>query len=91
MSIVSFAASDIRGDLTAARGEDSAQVPDRTIDELLALEIADDGGGFDPADRGEGFGLVGMQERAGLVGGTMRVESSDAGTPSTARSRRRST
>ena len=46
----------------------------------IEIEIADDGGGFDPAHRGEGFGLVGMQERAGLVGGSMRVESSDAGT-----------
>ena len=46
----------------------------------IEIEITDDGGGFDPARRSEGFGLVGMHERAGLVGGTMRVESSAAGT-----------
>ena len=46
----------------------------------IEIEIADDGGGFDPAQRSEGFGLVGMHERAGLVGGAMRVESSAAGT-----------
>jgi signal transduction histidine kinase len=46
----------------------------------IELEIADDGGGFDPTLRGDGFGLVGMRERAGLVGGAMQVESSAAGT-----------
>jgi len=46
----------------------------------IEIEVTDDGGGFDPARRSEGFGLVGMHERAGLVGGTMRVESSSAGT-----------
>jgi signal transduction histidine kinase len=46
----------------------------------IEIDVTDDGGGFDPARRSEGFGLVGMQERAGLVGGTMRVESSPAGT-----------
>jgi two-component system, NarL family, sensor histidine kinase DevS len=46
----------------------------------IEIEVSDDGGGFDPLRRSEGFGLVGMQERAGLVGGTMRVESSPAGT-----------
>ena len=46
----------------------------------IEIQVTDDGGGFDPAHRSEGFGLVGMHERAGLVGGTMRVESSSAGT-----------
>jgi signal transduction histidine kinase len=48
--------------------------------QAIEIEVVDDGGGFDPARRSEGFGLVGMHERAGLVGGTMRVESSAAGT-----------
>jgi signal transduction histidine kinase len=49
--------------------------PDR-----IEVEIADDGGGFDPEQRSEGFGLLGMHERAALVGGELRIESSAAGT-----------
>ena len=48
--------------------------------QTIEIAVADDGGGFDPSRRSEGFGLIGMHERAGLVGGTMRVESSPAGT-----------
>jgi signal transduction histidine kinase len=41
-----------------------------------ALEIADDGVGFDPSLRGgDGFGLPGMRERVERLGGTLRVES----------------
>ena len=46
----------------------------------VELEIADDGGGFDPEKRVEGFGLLGMHERAALVGGEIQVETSAAGT-----------
>jgi signal transduction histidine kinase len=41
-----------------------------------ALEVVDDGVGFEPALRGgDGYGLPGMRERAQRLGGTLRVES----------------
>ena len=46
----------------------------------VRVEIEDDGAGFDSAATTPGFGLSGMQERVGLAGGTLRVESSAAGT-----------
>lgn len=42
----------------------------------IALEIADDGVGFDPSQTGDGrprLGLNGMRERVDLVGGTLRL------------------
>jgi signal transduction histidine kinase len=54
------------------------------MDESVALDIRDDGAGFDPArlvqvgeDRsdGGGFGLVAMRERVEELGGTLSVES----------------
>jgi signal transduction histidine kinase len=47
-------------------------------DDLLFLQIEDDGKGFDPAHldaRRGGVGLLGMQERARLLGGALTVES----------------
>lgn len=43
----------------------------------VVLEIADDGGGFDPAAvaQGGGFGLRGMTERVAQVGGVLAVQS----------------
>ena len=42
----------------------------------LALEIRDDGAGFDVGlAQGEGLGLMGMRERAEHIGGTLRLES----------------
>jgi signal transduction histidine kinase len=46
--------------------------------EWLAVEVADDGVGFDVADRSTAdghFGIRGMQERARRIGGELRVES----------------
>ena len=40
-----------------------------------ALEVADDGRGFEPASPGAGFGLDGMRERVALAGGTFEVDS----------------
>jgi signal transduction histidine kinase len=46
-----------------------------------ALEIRDDGGGFDPeAGARDGLGLASMRERAAAVGGALTIESSGAGT-----------
>ena len=42
----------------------------------LALEVRDDGAGFDAAAQKDGFGLVGMQERAEQIGARMMIESS---------------
>jgi signal transduction histidine kinase len=50
------------------RGEDGA----------LALEVADDGAGFDPADpevRGRHLGLTSMEERAERLAGTLAIDS----------------
>jgi signal transduction histidine kinase len=41
----------------------------------LALEIADDGAGFDTGAVKAGFGLIGMKERAELSGGSLTVDS----------------
>jgi signal transduction histidine kinase len=41
----------------------------------VAIQIRDDGCGFDPAAGTAGFGLVGMRERVDLVGGSMSIES----------------
>lgn len=42
----------------------------------LALQVTDDGEGFDPDAVGQGhYGLVGMRERAELIGGGLLVDS----------------
>lgn len=47
----------------------------------LALEVRDNGKGFDQNQRVSGhYGLVGMQERARLAGGTLTIQSGSAGT-----------
>ena len=40
-----------------------------------ALEVADDGRGFEPTAAGAGFGLDGMRERVALAGGAIEVAS----------------
>jgi signal transduction histidine kinase len=50
-------------------------------DDLLAVDVQDDGVGFDaripdgPSARGLGFGLRGLRERLEVLGGTLSVES----------------
>ena len=43
--------------------------------DMLALDVADDGRGFDPARNGRGFGLKSMRERVEELGGELTVES----------------
>jgi signal transduction histidine kinase len=40
----------------------------------IAVEVSDDGRGFDPGERGSGFGLVGMRERVERLAGRLSVE-----------------
>jgi two-component system sensor histidine kinase UhpB len=42
---------------------------------LLHIEVADDGVGFDPASASEGIGIIGMRERAYALHGTIEVRS----------------
>lgn len=44
-------------------------------DDAVALAIADDGAGFDPAAAAAGYGLANMRARAAALGGTLHVES----------------
>jgi signal transduction histidine kinase len=57
------------------------------LDGEVAVDVRDDGRGFDPADRGgSGFGLVAMGQRIKGLGGTLQVESEPgAGTAISAR------
>ena len=43
--------------------------------DVVRVEVADDGRGFDPEARVEGFGLVGMRERVALAHGQLDIES----------------
>ena len=45
------------------------------LDDMLLLDVADDGVGFDPTGDTGGYGLVGMRHRLAGVGGTLTVES----------------
>ena len=46
------------------------------IDQSLAVEVCDDGVGFDPALVGAGhYGLIGLREQTRLIGGTLDIES----------------
>jgi signal transduction histidine kinase len=54
------------------------------MEDLVSLDVRDDGGGFDPArprpasDAG-GFGLAAMRERLHRIAGTLAVESEPGG------------
>ncbi len=45
----------------------------------VALDVRDDGIGFDPALPGAGFGLVAMRQRIAALAGTLQVESEPGG------------
>ena len=53
----------------------NAELNVRAMEGAIAIEVADDGVGFEPSRSHEGFGLVGMRERAALLGGTLEVNS----------------
>ena len=46
-----------------------------TAADAVAVEIRDDGAGFNTGEAGGGFGLVGMRERVELASGSLRVVS----------------
>ncbi|WP_310709879.1 ATP-binding protein [Nonomuraea sp. 3-1Str] len=52
------------------------------MDHQVALDVRDDGRGFDPAARVErdgGFGLVAMRQRIEALSGTLQIESEVGG------------
>lgn len=72
----------------AHKHADAAHVEVRIwrTDELVHLEITDDGRGFEPEEGTDGFGLVGMRERVELADGTLCITSAPGnGTTITAR------
>ena len=52
-----------------------ASVAVRTDDGTVAIEVRDDGAGFDPSAPGAGRGLLGMRERVEMLGGTIEIDS----------------
>jgi two-component system, NarL family, sensor histidine kinase DevS len=58
----------------------SVQIAVQEHDSLIAVELRDDGVGFDPAVVGTGFGLLGMRERVRIAGGTLEISSGPEGT-----------
>jgi signal transduction histidine kinase len=44
-------------------------------DGAIAVEVSDDGSGFDPKHADGGYGLVGMRERVDLLGGRLVIDS----------------
>ncbi|MBL7796050.1 MAG: ATP-binding protein [Saprospiraceae bacterium] len=63
----------------AAKYADATEVHIRMYREgkKLALEVADNGSGFDPATASHGNGLNNMAARAALLGGELRVQSAE--------------
>ena len=49
------------------------------LDRDVALDVRDDGGGFDPAGEVAGFGLVAMRQRIEGMAGTLQIESEPGG------------
>ncbi len=66
-------------------GADSVSVSIDLIEEEVAVEVQDDGVGFDTTARTAGFGLAGMRERVYLAGGSLQIRSGTSGTVVSAR------
>ncbi|HEY5317357.1 MAG TPA: GAF domain-containing sensor histidine kinase [Solirubrobacteraceae bacterium] len=62
----------------------SARVGVASSEAGVAIEVEDDGVGFDPGTAADGHGLTGMRERAYLAGGSLHIESGSSGTLLTA-------
>jgi len=60
-------------------GASSAEVRIAEANGCLDVAVRDDGRGFEPSAPRTGFGLTGMRERVEMLGGTLSVESSEAG------------
>ena len=63
-------------------GTDRARVEIRVVNQVIEVDVSDEGRGFRPhpvAPDGRGLGLLGMQERAAMVGGRLHVESRPGG------------
>ncbi|OKI37622.1 hypothetical protein A6A25_18835 [Saccharothrix sp. CB00851] len=49
------------------------------MEDVVTLDVRDDGAGFDPEARTDGFGLVGMRQRVSRLAGALVVESEPGG------------
>lgn len=49
------------------------------MEDVVTLDVRDDGAGFDPSCRSAGFGLVGMRQRVSRLAGSLVVESEPGG------------
>jgi signal transduction histidine kinase len=61
-------------------GARTVRVSVTAASDAVAIELRDDGAGFDASSRTAGFGLGGIGERVNLAGGTFEIQSSPAGT-----------
>ncbi|MEV4889834.1 sensor histidine kinase [Nonomuraea sp. NPDC055795] len=69
------------GNVSRHAGAEHAAVTLTYLDDVVMLDVYDDGHGFDLSDpagqaTGTGYGLRAMRERVGTLGGTLTVESS---------------
>lgn len=49
------------------------------MEDVVTLDVRDDGAGFDPARATDGFGLIGMRQRVSRLAGALVVESEPGG------------
>lgn len=70
-----FAISECLTNAVKHAGAQEITVRIAGADDRLRIEVADDGGGFDPADPGVGTGLIGLRDRVEALRGTFTVES----------------
>ena len=71
LRVVQEALSNVRRHAAAHR----ADVTISYLDDVVALDVQDDGAGFDPGRSSAGFGLAAMRQRIDELGGTFNLES----------------